>query len=255
MAADLHQMECDNYPKSLLCYSEEVNSSPPSHLSMSSTFIVEGNDSNLDWKKHIPMILITFRFFSGPLLLYDAYDGQVQRLFWSVLFSLAVLSDVLDGIVARALKVDSKFLRELDSRADVTLYIFVALSMWCAHRDALVKWRCLLIAMLISHFAQWTAAFAKYGKLASYHSWTAKIWGATLGFATGFLFAFDEDRPLVVCSLWGVIHNSHEILMTVVLPEWKHDVWDIREALRLRQGHAQHGHYLDLIPPPSIDGI
>ena len=184
---------------------------------------------------HLPIGLVVFRFVAGPVLWWDAWHGRVSRPFWPILFSLAVLSDVLDGWVARRYGVDTQWLREADSRVDTCLYVFVGLSMWCAYPETLARWTFPLSAMAASHLLQWGTALFKFGKLASYHSVTAKLWGVSLGVATGFLFAFSFEPFLWGPAVLGIVDNIHEIYMTCVLSEWTHDVWDIRAAWKLEK--------------------
>lgn len=191
----------------------------------------------------IPFLLILFRFLSGPVLWWNVVTtgGNVSRPFWPTLFTLAVLSDVADGVVARRLKIrDTQWLREADSRADTTLYAFVALCMFRAFPQTLDRWKGPLLCMLVSHFLQWGTALWKYGKLASYHSWTAKLWGVSLGMATGFLFTFEYEGLLWCCVICGIVNNVHEICISLVLPEWTYDVWDLWTALQLRKEQQKH---------------
>jgi phosphatidylglycerophosphate synthase len=188
-----------------------------------------------NWLLNVPLGLILFRVACGPVLLLDAWDGACSLPFWPIVFTLAVISDILDGIVARRLRIDTRWLREADSRADVILYLFVGVAIHRAHPDTLMRWRILLLIMLASHLAQWTSAIYKFGRLASYHSWTAKLWGVSLGIATGFLFSFDYETALWGCVICGVVSNVHEIMITCTLSEWTHDVWDIRTAAKLRK--------------------
>lgn len=197
-----------------------------------------GNARTRWWMGYIPTSLVIFRFTAGFVLLWDAWDGTVSRPFWPVLFTLAVLSDVVDGLVARKLAVDTQWLREADSRADTALYTFVGLSMYRSFPETLYRWKWSLLAMVASHFCQWTTAIIKFGKLASYHSWTAKLWGVTLGVSTGFLFAFSYEAFLWGPVICGILNNVHEIAISCVLSEWAHDVWDIVAARQLEQNKA-----------------
>jgi hypothetical protein len=57
------------------------------------------------------------------------------------------------------------------------------------------------------------------------------------------MFGFDyAGIPLWLTIIAGFLHTVEEIAMTLLLPEWKHDVLSIFHALRLRR---------DLLSSPS----
>ena len=81
----------------------------------------------------------------------------------------------------------------------------------------------LILATVLSHLLQWAVAYAKFGRLAAYHSITGKIWGCSLFFACLMLFASD-GRKAPGCA-WlacapGLLNNAHEIAMSCVLDRW-----------------------------------
>lgn len=185
--------------------------------------------------KLIPFALVIFRAAIAPFLLWDALDGTTTP--WFLLgFVAAFVSDIFDGIIARRLGVSTPQLRQADSWADVCLYSFIAASAWLVHRDILIAFRLPLLSVVFAQLMWWIVNLLKYGKPASYHSYSAKTWGITLCIAIVALFGFDLAGfflwlPIVV----GLIHTAEEIAMTLVLPEWVHDVPSLFHALKLRQ--------------------
>jgi hypothetical protein len=67
-------------------------------------------------------------------------------------------------------------------------------------------------------------------------TYSAKIWGITLFIAIMALFGFNyAGITLWLTCIVGTIHSIEEILMTLILPVWTHDVLSIFHALNLRQ--------------------
>jgi cardiolipin synthase (CMP-forming) len=185
--------------------------------------------------KTIPIGLVILRFLISPLLLWDALDHQIS-IWFLVSFVAAFLSDIFDGIIARKLQVSTAQLRQADSWADVCLYTCIAASAWIVHQEIILHFRWPLLSVIGVQLVWWIVNLAKYGKPASYHTYSAKIWGLTLFVATVALFGFNQAGIFLwLTIIMGIIHTLEEIAMTVILPEWKHDIPSFFHALQLKQ--------------------
>lgn len=185
--------------------------------------------------QHLPQILVAFRLLSGPLLLLDAWDGQTS-LWFIILFILAFLSDIFDGVVARRLGVSNAALRQADSWADVCFYICVFASAWIVYPNLVQEFSTPLLTLVFAQGLWWIVNLVKYGKPASYHTYSAKLWGITLFIATIALFGFNyAGLALWLTIIVGLVHTIEEILMTLLLPVWQHDVLSIFHAWKLRK--------------------
>lgn len=183
----------------------------------------------------VPSALVILRFLIGPFLLWDSWDGKTS-IWFVIAFVVAFLSDIFDGIIARRLGVSTAQLRQADSWADVCLYICVAASAWLAHPEILIAFQIPLWAGVSAQLLWWVVNLVKYGKPASYHTYSAKFWGITLFVATVALFGFNYGGitlwlSIIVC----ILHSAEEIAMTLILPTWQHDVLSIFHALKLRE--------------------
>jgi phosphatidylglycerophosphate synthase len=183
---------------------------------------------------YLPAALVAFRALVSPLLVWDAWDGMVTGWFLAA-FIAAFLSDVLDGMIARRLGVSTSRLRYADTWADITLYLAVLLSAWLTHKATLMALGWPFALLLASTAASWGVDLLKYGRLSSYHPWSAKAWGVTLAIAIVALFGWSYTG----WAMWlmmgvGVLSNLECIAMSLVLPRWTHDVPSIIHALGRR---------------------
>lgn len=185
--------------------------------------------------QNLPKLLVAFRFISGPLLLLDAWDGNTS--FWFItIFILAFLSDIFDGVFARRLGVSNAALRQADSWTDVCFYICVFASAWIVYPDIIKGFSTPLLTVVFAQGLWWIINLVKYGKPASYHTYSAKLWGITLFIATVALFGFNyAGVALWLTIIVGLVHTIEEILMTLLLPVWQHDVLSIVHAWKLRE--------------------
>lgn len=75
---------------------------------------------DLDMKRHLPNFLTTLNLCSGCIALVLLFRGNAEGATWLVF--AAALFDVLDGMVARWLGVQSPIGKELDSLADMVTF-------------------------------------------------------------------------------------------------------------------------------------
>lgn len=186
----------------------------------------------------IPLLFIGMRFLLGPLLLWVALDCRSMSTgcpWFIVGFTAAFLSDVFDGVVARRLGIVTEKLREYDGWVDTWFYIWVALSAWFTHTDAIIAFRFPLLVVLSTQLISWCIDLIKYRRFANYHAYSSKAWGVTLFVACIALFGFNYAELLWLTIVVGILSHIEEMAMSLVLPRWIHDVPSVVHALRIRQ--------------------
>ena len=127
--------------------------------------------------RQLPNALSLFRLIAGPAMVAASWETRPGIAFCAM-FVLGGLSDGADGFLARKLDVCSVFGAELDGRADTAFYsamVVVSLRWYATELRAQVP---LILATVLSHLLQWAVAYAKFGRLAAYHSVTGKLWGS-----------------------------------------------------------------------------
>jgi len=177
-------------------------------------------------------MISTLRFVGLPALLWAASHGH--RGIFLLVVALLLFSDWLDGILATALHQRTSFGARLDSIADALLYASIALSFWWMENE-LIRGH---MAWMWGVFSSWVLsmgiALARFGKVPSYHLWSAKIaWIVTAG--TVFLLLDGITLFLPVALGLVIVANLHATAVTLALPRWEADVWSLRRAWRMRR--------------------
>jgi len=182
-------------------------------------------------------MFVSFRAALGPGII-------VVSLVWpkgwalTACIGLALLSDVLDGVLARRWHIDTENLRRWDTRAD-TLFYACVLVVALLRYPAAIERRWLLIAgLLTAEVATHVLAAVKFGRHASYHSVLSKIWGLLLASSMIALLGFGMDKGnwlLDLSIVWGILCNLQGLAMTLLLPVWQRDVPTLFHAVRLRR--------------------
>lgn len=156
---------------------------------------------------------------------------------WTIALALGAgfVSDVLDGVVARRTGTATAALRRLDSTVDTIFYLNVAAAAWILYSAVmrpLLPWILLVVATeLITNLA----CFLRFGRAASYHSLSAKLFGLCLFVALLTLFLTGSAALLVPAIVVGLASHAENLAITATLPEWRHDVPSILEARRIRR--------------------
>ena len=192
--------------------------------------------------KHIPNALTTSRFFIAAFLLGDSLDGAMSRLFVP-LFLFAGLSDVLDGLAARALKAESARGCVLDGYADIALYGGAAIFLWFLYPSVMkghIYWLAVLLGFQLS---SWGYSLVKFKRMTSYHTYGAKAWAFMMFASLAVLFAFDSTLLLVPMFVVGICSNIEEILITRAMPYWKGDIRGLRMAARLSRSYIKPAYF------------
>lgn len=105
------------------------------------------------------------------------------HLSFFVVYTIAGITDVLDGWIARSLKMTSEFGARLDSVADLLFYgvLFIRLLPTLLERLPLEIWYVVAIILLI-RLTSYGIAAIKYHRFAALHTWLNKLTGASVFF-------------------------------------------------------------------------
>ncbi len=183
----------------------------------------------------VPWAMVWLRVLLCPVIVWAAHRGWDGK--WlGLIVLIALLDDIYDGILARRWGTDTEALRRADSAADTVFYLGVALALWLRQTQLLRgNWR-LLAALLILEVLRHLFDFAKFRRAAAYHSYLAKLWGLVMGIAVVAVLSFGGPRWLVwVSLLLGIAANVEGLTMSLLLPQWRHDVKTLAAAWRLRR--------------------
>lgn len=148
----------------------------------------------------------------------------------------AFLSDVFDGVLARRLGVATEGLRLADSVVDIFFYLCVAAACLIAYPEVWREHRVGILLVAGLEVGRWGFDLTKYGRIASYHMASAKLWGILLFLGFGEVFLRGGPGVLFTALIAVGIYNEVEgLLASLVLPEWHHDVPSLWHAWVLRR--------------------
>lgn len=182
----------------------------------------------------LPLALTLLRASLAPVVVLLALAWPSRPAFGACLV-VAFLSDVFDGVIARRLGIATPNLRRLDSVADSVFYVGALFAAWHLYPQALLEHRAALALLSLLEIARYAFDLKKFGREASYHMWSSKLWGLALFAGFFCLLALGRSGWPVAAAVWmGVVADVEGLLISFVLPRWKNDVPSVVHALRLR---------------------
>lgn len=182
----------------------------------------------------VPAALVALRAALAPVMLVLTFAFHDRAAFGACL-GIALVSDGFDGILARRLGVATERLRRLDSAADSLFYATAIVAVWIT-APAVLRERFPIVAALIGlELLRYALDFAKFRREASYHMWSAKVWGLFLFAAFFSVLALGHDGIVVDAAIYaGILCDLEGIAASLLLDRPLHDVPSVFHAWRLR---------------------
>ena len=156
----------------------------------------------------------------------------------AVLLVIGFLSDVFDGVVARRTGTATPILRRLDSVVDTVFYLGIAVAAWMLHRAEIRPLLPLILLVIATELGTNALCWLRFRREASYHAWSARMFGLALFAALLTLFAAGSPALILPAIVVGLLSHLENAAITLVLPEWRYDVRSLFVAWQIRQRRA-----------------
>lgn len=177
---------------------------------------------------NIPNILSLFRIIAAPFLLLTGWY-ELPMLFF-VLLGMMLLSDLLDGMIARRMEHTTEKGSRLDSYGDILTYLSTPLAVWWLWPDIVKEELHYIIAAILIYLLPAIFSLLKFGRLASYHTWITKFAAVVMGAGLVMLLGFDNPLLFHAAIYVLTIAMIEHIAITLILPKQKSDIPSIWHA-------------------------
>lgn len=190
--------------------------------------------------KNLPVSLIILRFMLVPIILGLSYFyGERASLTIIILMYVGLISDILDGIIARKLEVSTAKLRRLDSQVDLFFWISLGISAWLIHPDILKVKLTEIIILFVLEGLCYLVSFIKFGKETCNHAFLFKMFGLALLFAFTAIIGFGVTGiPFLIAFIVALLAYTDRLLIVFILPYWTHDIPSSYHAYLIRKGRS-----------------
>ena len=182
---------------------------------------------------NVPNALSLLRLSLVPVLLTLAWNGW-GKIFFSLLV-LSLLTDALDGWLARKLNQATEFGARLDSWADLLTSLSLPIAGWWLRPEVVREEAGFLLAGIAFYLLAPFCGWLKFRRLTSYHTWAAKAAAVALAIAVIVIFAGGPGWLLRIAMPLAVVACVEEIIMTTVLKQWQANVPTLWHAMQVQR--------------------
>jgi CDP-diacylglycerol--glycerol-3-phosphate 3-phosphatidyltransferase len=179
-----------------------------------------------------------YRIFAAPFLILIVWSGQRELFTWLLLLSYS--TDMIDGFLARKLKITSPRGSQLDSMGDQLTLIAGFIGLLRFEFEFIIEQYQWILIPFVLYFIQMIIAFKKYRKATAFHTYLAKLSALTQGaFILWLLFFGPVYWLFYTMIIIGIVETIEEILLIFLYPQWvagvKGYIWARNDKRRERK--------------------
>jgi len=169
---------------------------------------------------NVPNLISLYRLLVFPVILFMALAGHETS--FVVLLCISLVSDVLDGNIARYFKLQTNFGAALDNLADICTYAMAILGLfvfkWADIEPHVWFLYLFLSVFILSYFV----SFFRFGKIPGLHLYSAVSAGyvQSIFFFVLFVFGFYTWMFYIAVG-WGLLAYIEKILVLIRLNDIK----------------------------------
>ncbi|KAA3631750.1 MAG: CDP-alcohol phosphatidyltransferase family protein [Bacteroidetes bacterium] len=166
-----------------------------------------------------------------------------ERLIFSWLLVFTYCTDMLDGFVARRLKITSPRGSQLDSFGDQVNFAVAVLGLIFFEFEFIKANYLLILVVFVPYIIQMLIAFGKYGKATAFHTYLAKLSAIVQGvFILWLLFFGPVYWLFYVMIALALLETIEEIILIFMYDNWVSGVkgiyWALRDKRRLKKAES-----------------
>ena len=179
-----------------------------------------------------------YRILAAPFLLFLLWLNVREIFSWFLLISYS--TDMIDGFLARKLKITSARGSQLDSFGDQITLIIGLIGLWIFENEFIKQNLVLIVIAFVPYIIQMVIAYSKYGKATAFHTYLAKLSALIQGvFILTSLFFIPYYPLFYIMIAIGLIETLEEISLIFMYDKWAADVkgiyWAIRDKRRIKK--------------------
>jgi cardiolipin synthase (CMP-forming) len=172
-----------------------------------------------------------YRILVSPLILYFALSRR-ESLF-AVFLITNLVSDIIDGYIARRFNMESEFGARLDSIADNFTYLLAFTGLFVFKSDDLLPHLNNFLFFAGMMISTQVVSLLRFGRFPSFHLYSTKIGGYIQGAFFIVLFAWDFVTPFYYFMIvWGILSAIEHIAIQFIIPRMQSNVKGLYWVLR-----------------------
>lgn len=172
---------------------------------------------------NVPNALSLYRLLVFPVILFMALTNREST--YVVLLCISLVSDALDGSIARRFNLQTKFGAALDNIADICTYAMAVLGLFVFKWGDIEPHSLILYIFFGLFIISYIVAFARFGKIPGLHLYSAVSAGYVQSIFFFVLFVFGFNIWFYYLAIgWGVVAYTEKIFVLLRLDDIKRGV-------------------------------
>jgi len=159
--------------------------------------------------KNLPNIITSTRFIFAILL---AFSAPLSMRFW-LFYGLACTTDLIDGPIARKLKVNSNFGSTLDTSADIFFLICIMVCVFPI-LEITIQSYVLIGTVFLFKGISLSYAYIKFKMVVSYHTYFIKFMALFIFTFPFWILFLDINLIVLVLAILQIVAYIEELLIT-----------------------------------------
>ncbi|HEY5030427.1 MAG TPA: CDP-alcohol phosphatidyltransferase family protein [Candidatus Angelobacter sp.] len=184
--------------------------------------------------RNTPNAISIARLCATSVLLASVFFHRIEFFKWLLLACL--LSDILDGLIARTFHLTSRLGASLDSMADAATMLIGFLGVFVFQKAFVSEHHPAVVLVFVFYVAEIIASLARYGRVSSFHTLLDRIAAYMAGIFVMSLFLWGYHGWLFqLAVVVYVLSLCEEMALICVLPEWRSDVGGLHRVLAAKR--------------------
>ncbi len=182
----------------------------------------------------IPNILSAYRIITFPLILFLALNKH-ENLF-VILLIVNLITDILDGFIARTFSMQTEFGARLDSIADIGTYILAIIGIFMFKANEFKPHLESFYVFIFLFLSANLLSLVKFKRLPSLHLYSWKIGGYIQGLFFFILFVFGFYPSFYYFMIiWGILSFLEHICIQLLINRMQSNLKGLFWVLKARQ--------------------
>lgn len=186
----------------------------------------------------IPNLLSFYRLLAFPWILFLVITKK--EFLFSIFLVINLITDILDGLLARILRQRTELGARIDSAADDLTYALAIIGIFVFKYEVLEPYLQSFIVFIVFLILPIVLFLIKFGRLPSFHLYSTKIGGYIEGIFFILLFSGNFIVPYYYFMVvWGIMASMEHIAIQAIIPDVRSDVkglyWVLKEELRQKK--------------------
>jgi CDP-diacylglycerol--glycerol-3-phosphate 3-phosphatidyltransferase len=180
---------------------------------------------------NVPNALSVYRMLALPFIVYTIVTGNKQL--YITLLSINLITDILDGLIARTFKLETELGARLDSFADLGTYVMAFSGMIILERE-FVSEHAVAFSIIIGMYAlPQLISLVRFHRPTSFHLYSSKTLGYIQGIFIFTYFVFGYNAwYFYFMAVSSILVYTEALIIVISIPVLRSNVRGIYFMLR-----------------------